>query len=72
MIRIKVTESCTGRFWRISIYDDKKEIMSSSDVTGLPLFGIWERKHAAIRNAKAMAKRLTIKYDSEIIRQKGC
>ena len=72
MIRVKVTESCTRRFWRISIYDDKKEIMSSSDAMGLPCFGIWERKHAAVRNAKAMAKRIGIKFDSEIIKQHGC
>ena len=69
-VRVKVTESCTGRSWRISIYDGKKELMLSAG-TGTT-FGIWERKHAAVRNANAMAKRIGIKFDPEIIKQKGC
>ena len=32
----------------------------------------WKTKKAATRNAKAMAKRIGIKYDPEIIRQHGC
>ena len=70
MVRVKVTESCTGRSWWISIYDGKKELMLSAG-TGTT-FGIWERKYAAIRNAKAMAKRIGIPYSDEIIKQRGC
>ena len=69
-VRIKVTESCSAHLWWISIYDGKNEVMSSGGTDAT--LGIWERKHAAIRNAKAMAKRIGIKFDSEIIRQKGC
>ena len=69
-VRIKVTENCNGNLWWVSIYVGKNEVMSSAGTDAT--LGIWERKHAAIRNAKAMAKRLIIKFDSEIIKQKGC
>ena len=32
----------------------------------------WERKSYAIKAAKAMAKRIGIKYDPEIIKEYGC
>ena len=70
MIRVKVTESCSGCLWWISIYVGKNEVMSSGGTDAT--LGLWQRKHAAIRNAKAMAKRLIIKYDPEIIKQHEC
>jgi hypothetical protein len=63
-LRIKVTESCSGRLWDFDIYDGKTRLMSC--------YGIWERKYAAIRNAKAMAKKIGIKYDPEIVKLHGC
>ena len=65
-IRVKVIESCGGHLWWFSICDGKKELMRSTH------WNYWKTKAAAIRNAKAMAKRLIIKYDPEIIRQHGC
>ena len=66
-VRVKVTENCGGFHWWVSLYDGKKELMSSTGRTA-----IWERKFAAIRNAKAMAKRIGIPYDPEIVKQHGC
>ena len=70
MVRVKVTENCNGCLWWVSIYVGKNEVMSSGGTDTTP--GLWQRKHAAIRNAKAIAKQLIIKYDPEIIRQNGC
>ena len=65
-LQVKVVESCSGALFWFGIYDGEKELMSSS-------FGsIWERKFAAIRNAKAMAKRIDIPYSDEIIKQHRC
>ena len=33
---------------------------------------LWETEEAATRNAKAMAKRIGIKFDPEIVKQHGC
>ena len=32
----------------------------------------WKTEAAAIRNANAMAKKIGIKYDPEVIKQHGC
>ena len=63
-VRVKVNESCSGRLWDFGIYEGKTKLMKCS--------GIWERKYAAIRNAKIMAKRIGIPYDPEIIKHHGC
>lgn len=34
--------------------------------------GYWKTEKAATRNAKAMAKRIGIPFDSEIVKQHGC
>ena len=66
-VRIKVIENCFGDAWWFGIYEGKKEIMS---LKCKPYS--WLIKKVAIRNAKAMAKRIGIKYDPEIIKEHGC
>lgn len=67
-VRIKVIESCGGFYFEFGIFENRSLVMRNN--VGRQTY--WERKSAAIRNAKAMAKRIGIKYDSEIIKQHGC
>lgn len=74
MIRVKVREfTCTGEC-DYGIYKGKKRLMDNrmrhSGSRGLTR--IWRRKSYAIRAAKAMAKRIGIEYDPEIIQEHGC
>lgn len=62
-VRVKVVESCFGNFWWYTICEGKRQIWTA--------YG-YERKYSAIRAAKAIAKRIGIKYDPEIIKQHGC
>lgn len=64
-IRIKVREDCKGIWWDFGIF--KNQILLLINVGGY-----WGKKSAAIRNAKAMAKRIGIPFDPEIIKQHGC
>ena len=66
-LRIKVIENCFGDAWWFGIYEGREELMS---LKGKP--HAWLYKKAAIRNAKAMAKRIGIKFDSEIVKMHGC
>jgi len=69
-VKVKVTESCLGYHWWVSIYEGRKEIMRNAEINdGVSM---WLRKFAAIRNAKAIAKQIGVKYDPEIIKQHGC
>lgn len=72
-LRVKLAESCVGECWRYGIYEGKKMLMGNSShrSDGYDEF-YWYTKSAAIRNAKAMAKRIGIPYDPEIIKQHGC
>lgn len=63
-VRVKVRLSCSGRWYDIIISIGRKMLMQN--------WSSWKTKEAAIRNAKAMAKRIGIKYDPEIIKQHGC
>ena len=63
-VRVKVRESCNGIWFDFCIYKGGKWLADFSDT--------WVQKKAAIRNAKAMAKRIGIKYDPEIVKQHGC
>ena len=63
--RVKVREDCKGIWWDFGIYEYKKLLLVN-------VGGFWGTKKAAIRNAKAMAKRIGILYDPEIIKQQGC
>ena len=64
-VRIRVRESCDGRWFDFGVYEGKKLLL-------INVGSIWRSKSISIRNAKAMAKRIGIKYDPEIIKQKGC
>jgi len=68
-LRIKVINSCGGRLWWFGICENRKEIMSTPSRSRNCS---WYRKSSAIRNAKAMAELIGIKYDPEIIKQHGC
>lgn len=63
-IRVKVRESCNGKWWEFGIYEGRKMLMVNEK--------IWQTEKVATRNAKAMAKRIGIPYDPEIIKQHGC
>lgn len=69
-VRIRVRESCNGYWFSFGIYEGKKRLMGNTACNDGSR--LWSRKSAAIRNAKAIAKRIGIKYDSEIIKQHGC
>ena len=65
-VRVKVIECCGNDMYEYGICDGKKILMTNP-------IKLWERKCYAIRAAKAMSKRIgIIKYDPEIIKQKGC
>lgn len=66
-LRIKIIENCFGSAWWYGIFEGRKIIMKFCNSPYA-----WLTESAAIRNAKAMAKRIGIKYDPEIIKQKGC
>lgn len=65
-VRVKVTESCLGYSFWFGVYEGRKELMTNT------CGNTWRTIEGATRNAKAMAKRIGIKYDPEIIRQHGC
>jgi hypothetical protein len=67
-VRIKVRQSCGGLYFDFGIFANKALIMRNN--VGRQTY--WERKAAAIRNAKAIAKRIGIKYDPEIVKMHGC
>jgi len=62
-IRLKVIENCDGDYWWYAICEGRKKLMGC--------YG-YERKANAIRFAKAMAKKVGIPYDPEIIKKHGC
>ena len=64
MVRVKVRESCNGYWFDFGIYKGKKMLMRNCRSWHTPKF--------AIRNAKALAKLIRVKYDPEIIKQHGC
>lgn len=64
-VRVKVRESCTSVWFDIVICEGKKVLMDNTTIS-------WRTAKGAIRNAKAMAKRIGIPFDPEIIKQKGC
>ena len=72
-VRIKLARNCVAKCWCYGIYDGKKMLMENTPHRSSGYSEVyWWQKSAAIRNAKAMAKRLGIKYDSEIIKLHGC
>ena len=66
-VRVKVTKyTCYGGY-SIGIYEGKKLLMRKSGSNWE-----WKTVEGAIRNAKAMANRIGIKYDTEIVKLHGC
>ncbi len=63
-VRIRVRQSCGGGLWDYGIFEGRKSLFLISTYYGY--------EGVAIRCAKAMAKRIGIKYDPEIVKQKGC
>ncbi len=64
-LTIRVREGCDGTWWDVVLCDDKEKLMANDCKT-------WERKYAAIRNAKALAKRIGIPYSDKICKMHGC
>lgn len=64
-VRVKVRICMLGGFYDFGIFEGRKVLMVNPK-------DVWRRKEAVIRNAKAMAKRIGIKYDPEIIKVHGC
>ena len=62
-VRVKVVESCSGGYWWYSIYEGRKQLICQDG---------YSYKANAIKGAKAMAKRIGIPYDPEIMKQHGC
>ena len=72
-VRVKVAKSCVGESWRYGIYEGKKLLMLNTYHKSNGYNEVyWWKLSAAIRNAKAMAKRIGIPYSDEIIKQHGC
>lgn len=73
-VRVKVREfTCTGEY-DYGVYEGKKLLLCNPQHYVAPwgLKDTWKRKSYVIKAAKAMAKRIGIKFDPEIIKQHGC
>ena len=68
-VRVKVRRGCSGIWWGFGIYDGEKLLFVSPGDTYLNKY---RYKTNVIRYAKAMAKRIGIPYDPEIVKQHGC
>lgn len=66
-VRVKVIYRTCFEDYKIGICEDRKILMSKYSEPSC-----WLTEKAAIRNAKAMAKRIGIPYSDEIIKQHGC
>jgi len=64
-ITIRVRESCGGYWFDIVLCEDNKPLM-------LTYAKFWKTEKAAIRNAKALAERIGIKYSDEVYKTHGC
>ena len=62
ILKLKVRESENKTLYDFAIFEGRKMLMLNPDS--------WIQKKSAIKNAKAMAKRIGIKYDPEIIKIK--
>ena len=63
-VRVKAGLNCAGNYHHVGIFEGKTRLMYGDKE--------WSTKKAAIHNAKAMAKRIGIKYDPEIVKQHDC
>ena len=65
-IRVKVRINICSGWFDFGIFEGRKKLMVND------VLKTWFQKNAAIRNAEAMAKRIGIPYDPEIVKQHGC
>lgn len=65
-VRIKVIKYTCSANYGYGIFEGKKQLFY------MYRYSCWKILATAIRNTKAMAKRIGIKYDPEIIKQHGC
>lgn len=63
-VRVKVRRDCSGIWCDIGIYDGRSMIMINPTKS-------WRTEFAAIRNAKAMARRIGIPFEEGIMQQHG-
>jgi len=64
-VQIRVREGCGGGLWDYAIWVNNKKTVLQYD-------SWYFAKSSAIRAAKAMAKRIGIPYDPEILKEHGC
>lgn len=64
-LTIRVREGCSGNWWDIVLCDSGRILMTNDG-------RLWERKYAAVRNAKALAKRIGVPYSDKICKVDGC
>lgn len=64
-VTIRVREGCFGDWWDIVLCDGGKILMVNDNK-------MWERKYAAVRSAKVLAKRIGIPYSDKIYKVHGC
>lgn len=60
-VKVKVRKSCNSAWYDIGVYEGKKLLLFNPDKS-------WRTEKAAIRNAKIIAKRIGIPYETEIIK----
>lgn len=65
-VRVKVIHYTCLKDYGYGIYEGKKQLFYKY------AYGSWKTIEAAIRNTKAIAKRIGIPYSDEIIKQHGC
>ena len=66
-VRIRVRHHTCLEEYDFAIVEGKKKLLFV-----LPCCGWWVTEKAAVRNAKAMAERIGIPYDPEILKEHGC
>lgn len=62
-IRIRVVENCGGTWWWYAICKGKGQLIRGN---------FYSYKANVVKAAKAISKRIGIKYDPEIIKMHGC
>ena len=65
-VRVKVRHWTCQKNYDFAIFEGRRLLFFRNS------YQCWRTPEAAIRNAKAMAKKIGIKYDPEIIKMHGC
>lgn len=64
-IRVKVRKISCVKWYDFGIYEGRKKLLGAWPKD-------WQTENGAIKAAKAMAKRIGIPFDPEIVQQHGC